>query len=314
MNHPSITYSYPCDDNTNCYGIEILLGPGKWKLECWGASGGDSYHKTLKKSFSGGKGGYSVGVINLTNYEHFFLTIGGKGTSNYSRSGTFAGGFNGGGGGHVGKDGNWGGSGGGGTDIRRNGKELDDRIIIAGGGGGAGAGNSNTDWGGGQYGGAGGGINGTDGGPYHELYTSHIATGAKGDKPGERGYNSDYPSQTGKNGEKGKGGSISSLNVESTGGGGGGGYYGGGSSSGSGGGGGSGYDGGVSSYQNIQAITINGEDSFPSPFGGQERGHSGNGYIRITDLNTLIFINKKKDFISFSCFKIFTSLFILFRK
>ena len=75
------------------------------------------------------------------------------------------------------------------------------------------------------------------------------------------------------------------------GGGGGGDYYGGGGGGGrktttgsggsvyygSGGGGGSGYVGGVTNGQ-----TIAGNQSFPAPGGGNETGHSGNGYARIT--------------------------------
>lgn len=46
---------------------------------------------------------------------------------------------------------------------------------------------------------------------------------------------------------------------------------------GAGGGGGSGYVGGVTNGQ-----TISGNQSFPAPGGGNETGHSGNGYAKIT--------------------------------
>lgn len=60
-------------------------------------------------------------------------------------------------------------------------------------------------------------------------------------------------------------------------GGGGGGFYGGCALRGCGGGGGSGYVGGLANAQ-----TIAGNTSFPAPSGGNETGHSGNGYARIT--------------------------------
>lgn len=77
--------------------------------------------------------------------------------------------------------------------------------------------------------------------------------------------------------------------------GGGGGWYGGGSGEKSGAGGGSGYVYASSSASNYpsgcllnsshylsDAQTIAGNLSFPSPGGGSETGHSGNGYARIT--------------------------------
>ena len=81
------------------------------------------------------------------------------------------------------------------------------------------------------------------------------------------------------------------------GGGGGGGWYGGGTSNygsyNGGGGGGSGYVLTASSYKPTgyllgseyylsNAQTIGGNQSFPAPGGGNETGHSGNGYARIT--------------------------------
>ena len=315
MSHPSTLFSYPCNDNTQCYAYDIVLNPGYWKLECWGASGGDSYHSYLEQSFKGGKGGYSVGVIFVTEPEQFSLYIGGKGTSNYTSDtqGPFPGGFNGGGGGHIGGLHYPGGSGGGGTDIRRGGKDFDHRIIIAGGGGGAGASNANYDKNGGQYGGSGGGINGTDGGKYNEHDLYHNAQGAKGDKGGLKGQNTDVH-QTGQDGSKGVGGSIDKIErIDSSGGGGGGGFYGGGSSHASGGGGGSGFIGGVFSYGTIESKTVSGIEEIPNPLDGIEIGHSGNGFIRITDLNTFIFVPSQKKILSF-CLSFHTAIFVLFGK
>ena len=66
--------------------------------------------------------------------------------------------------------------------------------------------------------------------------------------------------------------------------GGGGGYYGGGN-----GGAYEGSAGGGSGYINTSLLTnaktIDGNTSFTAPGGGNETGHSGNGYARITNMN-----------------------------
>ena len=290
-------YSYTCDNNINCHEFSVLLNQGYWKLECWGASGGDSFQLSHDKvSFPGGKGGYSVGVVYVANKERFELRIGGKGTSNYSTQGLFSGGFNGGGGGIIGIESNPGGSGGGATFFRWGGSTFYHIFIVAGGGGGAGVANTYSLWNDGQYGGAGGGINGSNGGPYSKDSPYETAFGATQKDGGNGGYNFELQSQHGEKGSKGTGASVPSVSVGSSGGGGGGGYYGGGSSHASGGGGGSGYIGGVISYRAIKAETINGENTFISPYGGYERGHDGNGYIRITDLSHSLYCTNQKYF------------------
>ena len=277
MKFSQTTYSYTCDDSTTCHEFIINLSKGFWKIKCWGASGGDSTQiKGNKSSFSGGKGGYSVGVINTTEDEKFFLKIGGQGISNHSTKGAFKGGFNGGGGGNIGIDANPGGSGGGATDVRRGGNDLENRIIVAGGGGGAGVGTSYSTSNGGQYGGYGGGISGGSGGQYNSNIPEFTATGGTDSRGGKMGYNPNVDTLHGEDGQKVFGGSIPSQDVYSSGGGGVGGYFGGGSSIASGGGGGSGFVGGVMSYRNIIAQTIAGNDKFPSPYGGYENGHIGN--------------------------------------
>ena len=71
---------------------EVELPAGQYKLQCWGAQGGSnaaasSYSITAK---SGGKGGYSEGVITLAEKTTVRVYVGGAGSSS-------AGGFNGGG-------------------------------------------------------------------------------------------------------------------------------------------------------------------------------------------------------------------------
>ena len=81
-----------------------------------------------------------------------------------------------------------------------------------------------------------------------------------------------------KAGSFGKGGDAFSASGDNPGGAGGGGWYGGGGSPYAyGGGGGSSYVGGVTNGK-----TIAGNESMPSPTGGTETGHSGNGYCKIT--------------------------------
>ena len=101
----------------------FTLQPGKYKLEVWGAQGGKNGGGEI-----GGKGGYSVGSVNIANNISVFAYVGGKGVKNGG------GGWNGGGG----SSGNDVAGGGGGTDFRVLEDSLYNRIIVAGGGGGAG--------------------------------------------------------------------------------------------------------------------------------------------------------------------------------
>lgn len=75
---------------------QITLPKGKYKLQCWGAHGGNvsgSYTAT------GSKGGYSEGVLTITEPTTIYIFVGGQGTSSStsSTSGTANGGWNGGG-------------------------------------------------------------------------------------------------------------------------------------------------------------------------------------------------------------------------
>ena len=118
-------FKFNCIDDSQ----SILLPPGKYKLECYGAAGG---------SKNPGKGGYTKGVIKLEEQQMLYIYVGGKGISeNWSEA--FAGGYNGGGKSNY----NNRGSGGGATDIRlksgnfNNYNSLNTRLIVAGGGGGS---------------------------------------------------------------------------------------------------------------------------------------------------------------------------------
>ena len=234
---------------------------GTYQLEVWGAEGGASI------SAGGGRGGYSNGNVILAATTNLYIVVGGKGANStqYSSSQYISGGYNGGGHGGSNDDTTWGGGGGATHIAKQTGllKELKDFIsdilIVAGGGGGGGYCRNKGNYTGGTGGGESGG-NGTG---------SRIGAGGNQSEGGT--------SQDSGAGSFGQGGEGSNSLMNS---GGGGGYYGGGSACryGSSAGGGSGYIGGVSTPKE----TIAGNSSFPAPGGGNETGHGGDGYARIT--------------------------------
>lgn len=141
----------------------VELPRGKYKLQCWGAQGGSV---TGSYAVSGSKGGYSEGVITLTEKTTLYVFVGGQGTSYTSSASQTStsivnGGWNGGGAGVRTSRYNSGDTdgrsfprgGGGGTDIAlvtssinyssgrttRDSASLLSRIIVAGGGAGASA-------------------------------------------------------------------------------------------------------------------------------------------------------------------------------
>lgn len=72
---------------------EITLPKGRYKLQCWGAQGGTSYGSS---NGAGSKGGYSEGIITLTETTTFYVFVGGQGSRGSSTS-LVNGGWNGGG-------------------------------------------------------------------------------------------------------------------------------------------------------------------------------------------------------------------------
>lgn len=107
---------------------------GTYKIEAWGASGGDVTINDV--TYQGGLGGYTSGTINLEKNQKLYIYVGGS-PSNYE------GGYNGGAAGGSGTDGKYTG-GGGATDIRivdgnwNDFNSLKSRIMVAAGGGGTG--------------------------------------------------------------------------------------------------------------------------------------------------------------------------------
>ena len=279
-----------------------------YKIQCWGASGGlPPQNGTDGFGVDPGMGGYTSGNINIPQNIGLYLYIG---ESPILRPATFC--FNGGGGGEA--------PGGGATDIRLVGGEwnnfesLKSRIMVAGGGGGGfySLNTSNREPGhagglsgksayctykfneveGSDY--SGEGAQQTRGGRYNRLKVRSDCDYEHGDGIfGAGGYG------TWKNGD----GTSSS--------GGGSGYYGGahgihGGNGWTGGGGGSSFISGYtgcdaidesstednivhtgqpnhySGYMFVHSVMIDGGSVMPSPSGGTETGHSGNGYCIIT--------------------------------
>ena len=62
---------------------KISLPAGMYKLECWGAQGGDTKIKSVYRL--GGKGGYSYGALLLSQKQDLYLYAGGKGTDDDGR-------------------------------------------------------------------------------------------------------------------------------------------------------------------------------------------------------------------------------------
>lgn len=281
------------------------LTPGRYKLECWGAQGGNS-NQSNGTYGNGGKGGYSTGILNVSTNTTIYITVGGQGQNGVLNTRT-AGGFNGGGDGYGTHNFGVGGGGGGASDISlmspvfshssyfinniRDTNSLLSRIIVAGGGGSAGYDVSNNA----ANGGAGGGTTGQDG-LSNRVYHG---TGGKQTTFGTGG-SSEEPNRYSVQAKFGCGASASNSTDVAPGGGGG--WYGGGLHCDSAGGGSgyvytpttaSNYPSGCllnSAYYLSNAQTIAGNQSFPSPTGGTETGHSGNGYVRITKLTDVIYL------------------------
>jgi hypothetical protein len=287
---------------------------GKYRIEVWGACGGSGGASSPDRA-SGGRGGYSVGTVNLQSGDTLYLYAGGAGKAYAMQNG--AGGFNGGGASSHSDDPDvYVGSGGGASDVRIGGKTLDHRVIVAGGGGGAGgntlfSNDSEDDTGSGggadSGGGAGGGLCGAPGKPdgiYRGGGGAQIVGGVTGNSL------ADAVNGPGRFGE----GGFTDV-IQRQGGGGGGGWYGGGAGSYDGGGGGSGWiftqaavgawsnvadrdryalDDYGYSYQLEDAETVAGDmvNGMPDPrdtgfdpdnptFGGRMTGNDRGGFVRL---------------------------------
>lgn len=270
----------------------VVLPAGTYKFECWGAQGGYRSSSTY-----GGKGGYSVGTITLTQTTNLFVYVGGSGNSATAyTNGIYAGGFNGGGYRYGYK------GGGGATDIRINKDDLYARIIVAGGGGSDGATTKMGMYGGGLEGGTttesygSGGYGGTQTGntwltTTRTTYASSTSHCYAGFGFGGNGcyYSSGYAGAGGGGWYGGSGSYPDGSGDDDRGGGGGSGYV---------------YTAGTaanypsgnyvnSSYYLTDASTVAGNQSFTAPDGSTETGHSGDGFCRITRIkNATVYVKQ----------------------
>lgn len=290
-------------DCSYCGAVKSLTLPaGLYKLECWGAAGGDfTYSNNANYSGEGGKGGYAVGFLSLTDSSTtIYMRSGGTGTAVTGVNTNSGGGWNGGGNARVANAAYQAKGGGGGSDIRVGSDSLQTRIIVAGGGG-AGfykQGSAPYD----SKGGAGGGTSGVNGNYYNS--TSYMGGGGGSQTGAGISYyqttnvsaNTSYLNPAGSFGTPG----TPTSNLAYCGGAGGG-WYPGGYSYHSSSGGGSGYvytSETATNYPGTKpatkyylkiARTIDGNTSFPSPAGGNEVGHAGNGHTRITVMGNAIY-------------------------
>ena len=152
---------FPCIGETE----ETMLFIGKYKLKCYGGSGG--VRTNIRTS---SKGGYAEGILDNQQPTKIFVNVGGSGLGTNIVSPTYAMlnrptmMFNGGGSpGAMGTETPCGMAGGGASDIRIGSNSLYSRVIVAGGGGGQAYSNGGN--GGGTVGGSHGGGYGTSPGP-----------------------------------------------------------------------------------------------------------------------------------------------------
>ena len=143
-------------DYTGNYQEYKIKESGYYRIQCWGANGGNSTTNG-KTGALGGNGGYTSGVIFLEKGEKIYIYVGGHGEDAVAKKDS-PNGYNGGGlGTWDHEDDEAAGAGGGATDIRLvandwdNFESLKSRIMVAAGGGGA----TNL-----TAGGAGGGLEG----------------------------------------------------------------------------------------------------------------------------------------------------------
>ena len=256
----TINIHYVAKNQSNVFNYtgneQVFIAPktGKYKLETWGAQGGNSSYNSYEAT--GGYGGYSEGIIELEKGDVLYINVGGKGQSVYyntsSTPTTDDGiGYNGGGYGSYYSNNSSHGAGGGATHIATSSGLLStfkdntsNVLMVAGGGGGASTHTSYPSYSG--TGGSGGGIKGSSGITANSTCYNY-GTGGSQTSIGSyttcssdgRGNESPIPPTA----AFGKGQSYSSFSTTGVYSGGGAGYYGGGSGFHGPGAGGSGYIG-----------------------------------------------------------------------
>ena len=289
---------------------QVFTAPvsGTYKLETWGAQGGNAYDSVSASTIQGGYGGYSVGNVILNEKSILYLNVGQKGIDNCNTtdSSTCLGGYNGGGYGRGDNPRAVSSSGGGATHIATSSgllaslsSYINNILIVSSGGGGSGYADGalgedsqRVD----GYGGSGGGFKGNDGldnwgiGMGKDNTYGFLGTGATQDSGGY--VTTSGTPRTDLSGTFGQGGNQYQQCCGGAGGGGG--YYGGGGSARchSGAGGGSGYIGNSlltnkamycynckeSSEESTKTISTTCVSETPT----SNCAKKGNGYARIT--------------------------------
>ena len=262
---PTKVYNF---DYTGTEQVFTVPQTGTYKIETWGAQGGTGNNDP------GGYGGYSKGIISLTQSSSIFINVGSGDLRNCetTQKGFCKGGYNGGGDSHFADYEKWGGGGGATHVATKSGllttlESYQNNILIVSGGGG---GHYTADF----AGNAGGFIGGSssDRVNYTTATGGTQSTGGNGSSPGKFG----------------QGGSCDGNNCS----GGGGGYYGGGGTNAISGGGGSGYIGNSlltnkamycynceeSSEESTKTISTTCAEETPT----SNCAKKGNGYARIT--------------------------------
>jgi uncharacterized repeat protein (TIGR02543 family) len=169
--HPVSAVPGTAATNRRTYSVPA---EGRYRIEVWGAKGGDASYYVSDGLQRGGYGGYSVGVVTLDVTDTLYLYVGGPGQTETGSTTWTSGGYNGGGQARTTDRDRTSGTGGGGTDISIApvGVTITDtdhkyyRVIVAGGGGGTAGqgkinGNANSGAGGTQAAGGAGGSGGT---------------------------------------------------------------------------------------------------------------------------------------------------------
>ena len=270
-------------------GEQTFIAPtsGTYKLEVWGAQGGNI------GNYTGGYGAYSIGSLSIIKRQELYINVGGSGSQ------TDTGGYNGGGNLTTNQY-KYAASGGGATHIATLSgilanleNQKDNILMVAGGGGGA---NFRGDGCGEGNGGSGGGIHGVDGTSVNHTgnyWGWGYGTGGTQTNGGKLFWNDGVNHEEGADGVFGSAGVVNSNIVQ---GGAGGGFYGGGSGAHGAAGGGSGYIGNSllteksmycyncqeSSEESTKTISTTCTNATPTA----NCAKSGNGYARITLIST----------------------------
>ncbi|MBQ1925602.1 MAG: hypothetical protein II180_05725 [Proteobacteria bacterium] len=157
----------------------VVLVPGVYQFEAWGASGGGTIDEGVFHETPTGLGGYAAGKLTIEKPTTVYIYVGGQGANAVLNKASVAGGWNGGGTGSWDtSDNEAAGGGGGATDFRLVGGDwnsfdsLKSRIMVAGAGGGQ---CSNFYWhtNGNVHAGYGGGLSGYS---YTNLYAAGTQT------------------------------------------------------------------------------------------------------------------------------------------